>query len=149
MKKIFLLICLLSGLNAIAQKPGTDVLKVMENMKNQENSWNQGDVRGFMDYYWNSDSLKFIGSKGITYGWQKTLDNYLKGYPTKEAMGILTFTIKEATQLSETSIYVIGQWELKKDTSTGSVTSKPSGGYFTLLWKKLKGQWVIVSDHTS
>ena len=141
MKNILLLICLVSGINAISQKSSTDVLKVMENMRTQENSWNKGDVRGFMDYYWNSDSLKFIGSKGITYGWQKTLDNYIKGYPNKDAMGILTFTIKEATQLSETSIYVIGQWELKKE--------KPSGGYFTLLWKKIKGQWVIVSDHTS
>lgn len=141
MKKILLLVCLISGLNAVAQKSGTDVLKVMENMKNQENSWNLGDVRGFMDYYWNSDSLKFIGSKGITYGWQKTLDNYLKGYPTKEAMGILTFTIIEATQLSDTSIYVIGKWDLKKE--------KAAGGHFTLLWKKIHGQWVIVADHTS
>ena len=64
-----------------------------------------------------------------------------KGYPTKEAMGILKFTIKEATQLSETSVYVIGQWELTKE--------KPAGGYFTLLWKKINNNWVIVADHTS
>ena len=113
----------------------------MENMRIQELAWNNADIGGFMKYYWKSDSLKFIGSKGITYGWQKTYDNYVKGYPTQEAMGLLTFTIKEATQLSETSIYVIGQWELKKD--------KPAGGYFTLLWKKTNGQWVIVADHTS
>jgi hypothetical protein len=94
-----------------------------------------------MNSYWNNDSLKFIGSKGITYGWQKTLDNYIKGYPNKEAMGILTFTILEATQLSEISIYVIGKWELKKE--------KPSGGHFTLLWKKINNKWVIVADHTS
>lgn len=149
MKKILLLICLISCLNAVGQKLSLDVLKVMENMKIQENSWNKGDVKGFMDFYWNNDSLKFIGSKGITYGWQKTLDNYLKGYPTKEAMGILNFTIIEVTQLSEESIYVIGKWEIKKDSSTGSETSKPTGGHFTLLWKKIKAQWVIVADHTS
>ncbi|MCD6017106.1 MAG: hypothetical protein K0S53_227 [Bacteroidetes bacterium] len=141
MKKILLLICLIVSVNATAQKTDTDVHKVMESMKNQEDSWNRGDVRGFMDYYWNNDSLKFIGSKGITYGWQKTFDNYQKGYPTKEAMGILIFTIIEATQLSEISIYVIGKWDLKKD--------KAAGGHFTLLWKKIDGKWVIVSDHTS
>jgi hypothetical protein len=110
-------------------------------MKTQELAWNEADIAGFMKYYWKSDSLKFIGSKGITYGWQKTYDNYVKGYPTKYAMGILTFTIKEATQLSETSIYVIGQWQLNKE--------KPTGGYFTLLWKKINNEWVIVADHTS
>lgn len=141
MKKLLIIYCLVSGFGLVAQKQSKDVNQVLENMKTQEESWNKGDVRGFMNYYWNSDSLKFIGSKGITYGWQKTLDNYIKGYPTKETMGILTFTILESTQLSETSIYVIGKWELKKE--------KPSGGHFTLLWKKINGKWVIVTDHTS
>jgi len=117
------------------------VIRVRENMKTQEEAWNKGDIKGFMEYYWKSDSLKFIGSKGITNGWQKTLDNYLKSYPNKEAMGTLTFTIIEVTQLSKTSIYVIGKWELKKE--------KPSGGHFTLLWKKIDKKWLIVSDHTS
>lgn len=141
MKKLLIICCWFYGLSLLAQKQSKDVNQVLENMKTQEESWNKGDIRGFMEYYWKSDSLKFIGSKGITYGWQKTLDNYIKGYPTKEAMGILTFTILEATQLSETNIYVIGKWELKKE--------KPSGGHFTLLWKKINNQWVIVADHTS
>jgi len=141
MKKLLIIYCLFCGLSLVAQKHSNDENKVLENMKTQEESWNKGDVRGFMEYYWKSDSLKFIGSKGITYGWQKTLDNYIKGYPSKEAMGILTFTILEATQLSESSIYVIGKWELKKE--------KPSGGHFTLLWKKINSKWVIVADHTS
>ena len=114
---------------------------VLENIKKQQLAWNNGDIDGFMKYYWKNDRLKFIGSKGITYGWQKTLDNYKKGYPDKVAMGELLFTIVECTQLSKTNVYVIGKWELKKD--------KPTGGYFTLLWKRINKQWVIVSDHTS
>jgi hypothetical protein len=141
MKKIVLILCLLSVFSSNAQKGGADINTVKANMEIQEKAWNTGDIKGFMEYYWKSDSLKFIGSKGITYGWQKTLDNYIKGYPSKEAMGQLTFTILECTQLSETSIYVIGKWELKKD--------KPVGGHFTLLWKKIEGKWVIVADHTS
>ena len=141
MKKLSIIFCLFCGLNLVAQKQNKEVNQVLTNMKTQEESWNKGDVRGFMDYYWNNDSLKFIGSKGITYGWQKTLDNYIKGYPNKEAMGILTFTILEAIQLSESSIFVIGKWDLKKE--------KPSGGHFTLLWKKINSKWVIVTDHTS
>ncbi len=138
MKKWIFIFFVTFSLYSFSQK---NVTIVRENMKTQEEAWNKGDVKGFMEYYWKSDSLKFIGSKGITYGWQKTLDNYIKNYPNKEAMGILTFTILEASQLSKTSIYVIGKWELKKE--------KPSGGHFTLLWKKINNNWVIVSDHTS
>lgn len=139
--KLILLALILNTVFLYSQTETTQILKVEHHMKAQELAWNKGDINGFMEYYWKSDSLKFIGSKGITYGWQKTYDNYIKGYPTKELMGILTFTIKEMTQLSKTSIYVIGQWQLSKE--------KPSGGYFTLLWKKINGLWVIVADHTS
>lgn len=141
MRQIIVLALIITTSTLFSQKEVKPIDKVVGNMKIQELAWNNADIAGFMKYYWKSDSLKFIGSKGITYGWQKTYDNYVKGYPTKEAMGILTFTIKEATQLSETSIYVIGAWELKKE--------KPAGGYFTLLWKRIDGNWVIVADHTS
>ena len=45
-------------------------------LQKQTEAWNRGDVEGFMEGYWKSDSLMFIGKSGITYGWQKTLDNY-------------------------------------------------------------------------
>ena len=149
MKKMIICTVLLCSFYCHAQQQKGDLKTVSTIMTAQELAWNHGDISGFMDYYWKSDSLKFIGSKGITYGWQKTLDNYLKSYPNQDAMGILKFTIIESSQLSKTSIYVIGKWELTKDTSTGSVTDKSVGGHFTLLWKKIDNKWVIVSDHTS
>jgi hypothetical protein len=138
MQKLILLFYFFCVASATAQ---SDCEQVIKNMKVQETSWNSGDIPGFMNYYWKSDSLKFIGSKGITYGWQQTLDNYVKGYPDKQAMGTLKFEIKECTQLSSASIYIIGSWALER--------KKPVGGYFTLLWKKINDKWVIVADHTS
>lgn len=126
---------------SFSQKEKGDVKTVSNIMAAQVLAWNNADIKGFMDHYWNSDSLMFIGSKGVTYGWQKTFDNYVKNYPNKEAMGVLKFTIIKTEQLSKTSIYVIGKWELEKE--------KPAGGHFTLLWKKINNKWVIVSDHTS
>lgn len=114
---------------------------VLSHLQSQQQAWNDGNIDGFMTYYWNNDSLKFIGSKGITYGWQKTLDNYKKSYPNKEAMGKLQFTILEHTQVGKNYIYIIGKWNLQKE--------KPANGHFTLLWKKIKNKWVIISDHTS
>lgn len=141
MKKLFFLCLSIFAFTAFSQKSEGSLALVLENMKQQETSWNEGDLKGFMRHYWNSDSLKFIGSKGVTRGWQKTLDNYLKSYPNKTAMGVLKFSIVASEQLSPESIYVIGKWELQKE--------KPSGGHFTLLWKKIDNRWLIVADHTS
>lgn len=140
MKQVIFILCIFCVGLLSAQKDQTTE-PVLANMDAQQKAWNRGDIRGFMEHYWNSDSLKFITSKSVSYGWQTTLDNYLKSYPDKEAMGRLTFTIVEATALSDSSVYVIGKWSLLK--------ARPSGGHFTLLWKKLNGKWVIVSDHTS
>ncbi len=141
MKSFILVVFSLFNLICFSQSK-TDISEVKEAMKNQETAWNKADVEGFMAYYWKSDSLKFIGSKGITYGWQKTLDNYKKSYPTADAMGVLTFENNTIEQLSPTKIFVIGKWSLKR--KQGDV-----GGHYTLLWKKINGKWVIVVDHTS
>lgn len=141
MKKVIIFLFMFSCLCSFSQKEKGDVKTVSNIMAAQVLAWNNADIKGFMDHYWNSDSLMFIGSKGVTYGWQKTFDNYVKNYPSKEAMGVLKFTIIKTEQLSKTSIYVIGKWELEKE--------KPAGGHFTLLWKKINNKWVIVSDHTS
>lgn len=141
MQKVLLYVLLLFCFSSFSQKQNLAIKRVLLNMNEQVIAWNAGDITGFMNYYWNSDSLKFIGSKGVTYGWQKTLDNYLKNYPDKTSMGRLKFTILSSEQLSKTSVYVIGKWELEKD--------KPTGGHFTLLWKKINKRWLIVADHTS
>ena len=111
-------------------------------MHEQQIAWNKGDIDGFMSSYWNDDSLKFIGKNGITHGWKNTLENYKKSYPDKATMGELTFTIINVDKLSDTSCYVVGKWDLKREK--GDV-----GGYYTLLWKKINGKWVIVIDYTS
>ena len=138
MKKLIFVIFILSCLRTWSQN---NIQTVLINMAEQEKSWNNGDIPGFMKHYWQNDSLRFIGKKGITYGWQNTLNNYIKSYPDKKSMGILHFTIEHSSQISETKIYIIGKWLLEKE--------KPVGGYFTLLWKKINGLWVIVADHTS
>ncbi|QOI97797.1 MAG: nuclear transport factor 2 family protein [Flammeovirgaceae bacterium] len=127
---------------AAAQKKPNDAEIIRNIMQKQQADWNRADIEAFMEGYWKSDSLKFIGRNGITYGWTTTLENYKKGYPTPEAMGQLTFTLLSVEILSPTTAFVIGKWELKR-------THDNPGGHFTLLWKKIKGKWVIVADHTS
>ncbi|MBC7774130.1 MAG: DUF4440 domain-containing protein, partial [Phycisphaerae bacterium] len=91
---------------AFAAAQSADHQAIRRVMAEQEAAWSRGDLEGFMAGYWKSDSLRFIGSKGLTYGWQQTLDNYKKGYPNLDAMGKLTFTILSVEKLSKRSAFV-------------------------------------------
>ncbi len=107
----------------------------------QANAWNEGDIDQFMEGYWKSDSLVFISSRGTSLGWDAALEGYKKGYPDRETMGTLSFEVVQLDVLHHEAAFMIGKWHLNRD--------QPIGGYFTLLWKKIDGLWVIVSDHTS
>ena len=112
-------------------------------MQEQQECWNAGDIPCFMKHYWQSPELMFIGKSGVTYGWQQTLDNYNKSYPSPEAMGQLTFDFVKVEVVSAESTFVVGKWHLDR-------SEDELGGHFTLLWKKLdSGDWVIVADHSS
>lgn len=129
--------------NSLSAQPGDEML-IRKAMKEQTEAWNRGDIRGFMSAYWQNDSLMFIVKSGITYGWQNTLNNYLKAYPDRETMGKLSFDIIHVKRLSVIYFTVVGKWKLERTQNKGDVE-----GYFTLLFKRVKDKWVIVSDHTS
>ena len=133
------LVCLFS-LNISAQSE--DEKTILRSMQEQETAWNNGDLITFMDTYWKSDSLMFVGKSGVTYGWEQTLKNYQKAYPDTAAMGKLKFNIIEVKRLSVLYFHITGKWELFR-------TAGNMEGHFTLLFKKVKNRWVIVADHSS
>jgi hypothetical protein len=139
MIRIITLALLISAFNAAGQNGEKAIREVMEI---QEECWNNGDLECFMEGYWKSEKLVFIGSTGVNYGWQKTLDNYKKSYPTKEKMGKLTFDILIMEPLSEDFWSVIGKWSLKR-------TEDEPSGHFSLIFRLIGDEWVIVSDHSS
>ena len=119
-----------------------DEKEIREVLALQQDCWNNGDLECFMEGYWKSDQLVFIGSKGVTYGWQNTLDNYRKSYPDKESMGELTFELIQLEPLSDDFWTVIGKWNLKRKADNPN-------GHFSLIFRRLGDEWVIVSDHSS
>ena len=139
--KAFILCCFLFlSTSLVAQD--RDASEIRGLLEAQTTYWNKGDIEGFMQTYWKSDSLMFIGKSGVTWGWQKTMDNYKKGYPDKAAMGTLSFDILQVQRLSPTYFSVVGKWMLKR--TIGDVS-----GHYTLLLRKIDGKWLIVSDHSS
>jgi ketosteroid isomerase-like protein len=57
-------------------------------------------------------------------------------------MGQLKFTIMQIKVLDGANAFVLGAWHLKR-------VKGDLGGYYTLWFKKIKGEWKIVCDHTS
>ncbi len=125
-------------------------IKISEKEKNEINNlllkqvdaWNDGNLEKFMETYWNSDQLVFVGSRGPTYGWQATLDNYKKGYPDKMAMGKLELKILDISKIDKKSVFIIGRFELTREI--GDVA-----GHFTLVVQKFGKNYYIISDHSS
>ena len=132
---ILFTIILFSSITAVAQSK--DEVAIRNAMNLQLAAWNAGDIDRFMGTYWSDDSLMFIGKSGVTYGWQKTLENYKKGYPDTAAMGKLDFTILQAKRLSVMYFFVVGTWHLARIISD-------VGGAFTLLFWLVKGKWIVL-----
>ncbi len=117
-------------------------LKIEILLAKQVEAWNEGNFEKFMETYWNSEKLSFVGSRGPTFGWQHTLENYKTGYPDKAAMGNLKFTILNISKIDKKTVYVIGKFDLIREI--GNVS-----GYYTLVIQKFEKEWWIVSDHSS
>ena len=140
MKKILLVICLLSFLIGNSQtSEKEDKAAIKSVMALQEKAWSNNDLEGFMQGYWKSDSLKFYGASGLTKGWQQTLDNYKKGYPTKDHSGTLTFKINDISPIEDSSYWVMGEYFLKRNAGDAN-------GVFIIIFKKINGEWKIVAD---
>lgn len=136
---IFLFFLLVLNVN---HKQLNDKSMIMDKLHNQVKCWNAGDINCFMEDYWHHDSLMYIGKNGVTYGWQNTLDNYKLKYPTQKEMGILSFEIIKFEQLDNNYSIVVGKWHLSR-------AADDLEGHFSLLWKKIEDNWVIIADHSS
>jgi hypothetical protein len=140
MKEFFVVTIVIFSFTVSIAQP-VDEIAIRKVLSNQVAAWNSGNIEKFMEGYWVSDSMMFIG-KSVTYGWHKTLDNYKKRYPDTTAMGKLSFNLLEFKPLCPVYYFVVGKWHLQR--SIGNLE-----GYFTLLFKKIKGQWFIIADHSS
>ena len=119
-----------------------DSLKILNVLETQRQAWNNFDIDEFMQGYLKSDKLVFSGSNGPIYGWNFVKDRYLNTYSSNELMGYLDFEINDLFLITKKVALLLGKFNIKRDNEILS-------GYFTLVFKKIKGNWYIVSDHTS
>ncbi len=142
MKRIYILIVSLFLFSCINDNYDKDVAAIKGVMDKQAECWSNGDIAGYMQGYWESDSLRFLGRRGLTKGWKTTLANYQKSYPNPSAMGTLRFTNISFEPLGDKKIFVVGKWALYREKDTLS-------GYYSLTWGKINGDWKVIFDHTN
>lgn len=140
MRNILTILFVIVAISSSAQTKDESTIRQI--LDEQTKAWNRGDIDGFMKGYWENDSMMFIGKSGVTYGWKNTLNNYKKNYPDTATMGKLSFDILIVKRLSSEYYQVVGKWHLKR--SVGDLS-----GHYTLLFRKINGNWVIVADHSS
>ena|ERR1700676_994015 len=135
-------------LGSATGKPQADNAKdadraaILAVLTSQQTDWNNGNIRGFMDGYWNSSELTFAGTREFTRGWQPVMTRYEKTYADKAAMGTLDFSELEIRPLGPDARLVLGKWHLQRQA--GDV-----GGIFTLVFQRFPEGWRIVHDHTT
>jgi hypothetical protein len=128
---------------SLRAQPAADRKAILQVMDAQTQAWNTGNLDQFMQGYWQSDSLKFIGSGALpTAGrtpWTGTASVTRPGgagHPPLRNLDRGDLTSKDAA-------FVIGRFFL---TRPSRATPRAT---FTLLWRKINGPVEIVVDATS
>jgi beta-aspartyl-peptidase (threonine type) len=143
MRLLALPILLISLVTVPAAHAAEQAVAVKELLDAQVAAWNKGDLKGFMEGYWNSPELTYFSAGDVHKGWRETYERYQNRYQKDgREMGQLAFDGLSFDLLSDEAVVVRGRWKLAlKDGNLG--------GLFTLIVRKKPEGWRIVHDHTS
>ena len=141
---LILLSCNMNNTNSVdVLKQDLDEINTIKKiLSSQQECWNNGDIDGFMQGYWNSEKLVFTSlNHKPAYGWKNTLERYKNSYPTKSSMGELKFEILNLKLISKTTATLKGKWELIRQNDHPN-------GLFWLDIEKFDNNWLITKDST-
>ena len=121
--------------------PAPAAIKVMLNR--QAEAWNRGDLLDFVAYY--APLCTLVGNEITETTRSRVLAHYKEKYPSRSAMGKLTFSDVSIHLLHSDIATVTAHWHLDRDAKAGG----PVGGVFSLVCELSGNKWQIVLDHTS
>ena len=141
------LLALALGLQLVAANDGADAQPAktaIEAMLNrQADAWNRGDLLDFVSYY--APLCTLVGAEIKETTRSQVLAHYKERYPSRGAMGKLTFSDVSIHLLNKDVATVTAHWHLDRDAKSGGSI----GGVFSLVCQLSGGGWQIVLDHTS
>jgi ketosteroid isomerase-like protein len=119
-------------------------LGVVKVLLAQEAAWNRGDIEGFAQGYKDSPDTIFL-TRQVSRGFAGLVEQYRHDYPTKAAMGTLSFSDLEVHPLDDRFAVCIGKYELERSKKDGGHAE----GLFSLVLEKTDKGWKIIIDHTT
>ena len=119
-------------------------LGVIKVLLAQEAAWNRGDLQAYSTGYKDSPETLFI-SRQVNHGFNGMLEEYRREYPSRAAMGTLSFSELEVHPLDERFAICIGRYELERGKKEGGRAE----GVFSLVFEKTDKGWKIILDHST
>ncbi len=141
---VLLLIPSLPSASAQTATKSAEKDAILAMLNKQAVDWNRGDLEAFATGYKNSPDILFM-SRTIRRGYDQMLAGYRKSFPTRDAMGTLTFSDLEVQPLDEHFATVTGRFHLERTAAGGG----DAGGYYLLVVEKTPSGWKIVRDDTT
>lgn len=105
-------------------------------------AWNRGDIDAYLADYWHSDKVRWVSEGTVRYGFEAIAAGFKSRFDSPDNMGRLEVANLEIQLLGESDALVFGAWI--QTTHAGR-----RHGVFTVHLKKIDGEWLIVSDHSS
>lgn len=124
-----------------ASREQLDVVKVL---LAQQDAWNRGDIGAFAQSYKDAPDTLVV-TRQISHGFAGLVEEYRHDYPTRAAMGTLTFSELEARPLDAQFAIVVGKYHLDRAKKEGG----NADGLFSMVLEKTAKGWKIVLDHTT
>ena len=124
-----------------ASREQLDVVKVL---LAQQDAWNRGDIEAFARSFKDAPDTLVVTHQ-ISHGFAGLIEEYRHDYPTKAAMGTLTFSELEARSLDAQFAIVVGKYHLERAKKEGGNAE----GLFSMVLEKTDKGWKIVLDHTT
>jgi len=105
-------------------------------------AWNRGDIDGYLTDYWHSDKVRWVSEGTVRYGFEAIAAAFKARFDSPVNMGRLEVADLQIQLLGESDALVFGAW-----TQTTPMARRH--GVFTVHMKKIDGEWLVVSDHSS
>ncbi len=149
MRLIRVLVCFLAvactfalAQTAVPHRGSSDAILSVLNQSVDE--WNRGDLDAFATSYKNSPDILFMG-RTIQHGYAQMLARYKESYPTRAAMGVLSFTQLAVQPVDGNVATVTGSYHLERTTAGGG----NADGFFLLVMERTPQGWKIIRDDTT
>lgn len=108
-----------------------------------QQTWNAGDMSGYLSHYHQSDTLRLTFGNTVVEGWDALNTLFRKSYPDPERMGRFTIDRLEVEMMTDDVAVATGNFTHVFPHET------IKGGYSHVLTRDEKGTWIIRHERTS